>query len=133
MRGLRSFGGSSRCCPIKIGNLRHPIWIERRETLPAAPGECNPRLGYTTIINTRVQMETFDSVRNYQAVDTGDERATHRMTMRFTNTPIDIEHRVRDNQGYIYKILATENVNEDNEIIRLYCLRTGSEERQAAN
>jgi hypothetical protein len=113
------------------GSLRHRITIERRTLGASSPGSAEAQYGYETKHTCRANIKTKGGVSEFSKIEINGTSVSHVLTIRHTNTSIDIRDRVRDMAGNLYSILSIENQGEFNDYLVLYCARQGSEDVRA--
>lgn len=124
---------NTKCKPrYCLGDLNRSMSIERRSLDVATPGLASPKHTYTNLLTMRAKIETKMGVSEFNKVEVGGERVTHRFITRYVPTQIDVRDRVKDGAGNFYRILQIENVDEQDDWLRFYCIRTGAETQAEA-
>ncbi|MFP3921742.1 MAG: head-tail adaptor protein [Dichotomicrobium sp.] len=124
-------------CKVCDTDLRHRVDILERGARTPAPGKVAPSNVYNlkyrvwAAIRTGVRASGSRQVEGVE-IQT-NEQLTHEIYIRYRADPPDIRDRVRDNKGDLYEIRSVENMGEEDEWLRLQCIRRGDENQAAAS
>lgn len=121
--------------PKKIcaGSMRHRISVLERVLSAPEYGSAEPVYSQAIKLSTRAMIETKAGTTEFNRVSVGDQAVTHIITIRHTNTVIDVRDQVSDASGNLYQIMMVENPNEYDDTLKLYCARSGQDDRKAAH
>lgn len=121
-------------CKVCRSDLRHRVDVLKR-------GSSTPQPGTATVANVyTLRYRVWAAVRTRKpgpreieqvAVAPG-ERFTHEIIIRYRSDGPDIRDRVRDDKDNLYEIHSVENLDEEDEWLRLLCIRSGVETQDAA-
>jgi hypothetical protein len=115
-----------------LGSRNRRIDIVRRRLIAPTSDSAEPTFGYITAFTVRAAIKTNGGVNEWSRVRVGDEDATHTFSIAYTSMEMDVRDRVRDGVGNLYKILKVENVNEQDDELKIHAARIGSENESVA-
>jgi len=114
---------------ICSGDMDNQIDIIRRDILPPAIGEIDPRTVFTSMLKPWAAVTTVKETRRFDGINTED-RPTHEIFIFYDPAiwPIDSDNNfVRLDDGRRLRIVGSEDINEQKLTIRLLCTERGVE------
>lgn len=122
----------ARCKKTCLGEMNRRISVIRRNLIASNSDSAEPVLAYATVFSVRAAIKTNGGTNEWSRVKVGDLDASHTMTIKHTRVSFDSRDRVRDGSGNLYAILKIENVNEQDNELKIYCARVGDENKAIA-
>lgn len=113
-----------------IGCMNRTISVQRRSLVSSNTDSAEPTFDYATVFSTRAEIKTSGQTE-WSKINIGGEAVTHTITIRHTALAFDTRDRVRDQAGNLYTIKSVDNVDEQDDWLRLRCVKVGHEDKQA--
>ena len=115
------------------GSLRHRISVVRRVLGAPLHGSAEPEYTRTAVLTARAMIETKGGTTEFNRIVVDGESVSHVISIRFPSVEIDARDQIEDAAGNLYRIMKVENPNEYGDLLKLYCSRTGEENRKGAH
>lgn len=118
---------------VQLGDMRVSIEVVERKLLPPAAGtRGEPKHRFSRVFLAQAAVKTRSGSSEFGQIEIKGERVTHTFTIRYVSIPFDVRNWLRDARGQLYKILAVENVDLANDMIRIHAANSGAETVEGA-